>query len=506
MRGLLDRIGRIGAFARKEILDVIRQPRILLTLILGPFLILALFGVGYRQQIDPLRAVFVIQADSELAAAIENGEIEFDAGIDLLGTVETEAEALQRVRRGDADVVVVTPATPSETIRNGERARFRVLHDRLDPVERATVSLLSEATVDLVNRRVLERVVAAGQEESEALEALLPAARESARSMRAALESGDSASAAAARRELESSLERIEARTGPSRVLLDNIRRDLDTEAAGPGSSDRLADIATNIDTLAAGGGEANRQEQIDAAAAIEADLETLETEIETLQQVPPEILVSPFDVDTDVVGSVQLDVTAFYAPGVIALLVQHIGITLAGLSLVRERSLGTTELFRVSPLTPLQLLIGKYIGYTVAIALVASALSALMFGVFGVPLAGDVGSYVAVVALLALASLGLGFAISALVDSDTQAVNVSMIVLLLSIFFSGFFLSLDRIVGWVRGVSWMLPISHAIEALRDVMFRGEAIAPSTLAYLGGGAGAFFIASLLLIRWRLRSE
>ena len=56
---------------------------------------------------------------------------------------------------------------------------------------------------------------------------------------------------------------------------------------------------------------------------------------------------------------------TSFYAPGVLVLLLQHIAITLAALSMVRERLLGTIELFRVSPVRPGEIIAGKYIGFT---------------------------------------------------------------------------------------------------------------------------------------------
>jgi ABC-2 type transport system permease protein len=105
---------------------------------------------------------------------------------------------------------------------------------------------------------------------------------------------------------------------------------------------------------------------------------------------------------------------------------------------------------------------------------------------------------------LLIVSSLGVGFLIAGFAGSDTEAVNMSMIVLLLSIFFSGFFLSLDRLLPEVRTVSWLLPITHALDSLRDVMFRGTGIDLRTWVALGGGSIALYLAGWSILYRRMR--
>lgn len=505
MNNLLDGIVRGMAFARKEIFDVIRQPRLLFTMILGPFLILALFGVGYQQSTGPLRTVFVVD-DGPFAQQLQDQADDFGDSIEIIGTVTTRTEATQWLRAGTVDVAVIVPEEPIATIREGERATFTVLHDQLDPFEQATISLVARTTVDLVNRRILEQLVASGQEESEDLETILPAARDSAAALREAMERGDTVEAEGRRRELQRHLGQIEQQAGSTEVLIENLRGDFESAESANGVSGRIDSVTGAVASLDLDTRSEPLPEDVEAVRAIEEEVGFLADSLTDFRSVPPEILVSPFGAATDVVGSTQLDIADFYAPGVIALLIQHLGITFGGLSLVRERSLGTPELFRVSPVHPAQILAGKYLGYLGATVVVGVALSVLMFTAFKVPLIGSLGAYAAVLVLLSLASLGLGFVISSVVGSDTQAVNVSLIVLLLSTFFSGFFLSLDRLVQWVRGVSWSLPITHAIDSLRDVMFRGDVIDLRTLVALGGGSVLLFVASLFLLQYRLRAE
>ncbi len=497
-------IVRTLGFVRKEIVEVLRQPRLVLALILGPFAILLLFGVGYRTSAPPFSTLFVVDPSSEFGAEIESRASEMGSDLDYRGVTPDRDDALDRLRSGEVDLVVVAPEDPVESVRAGEHAVFEVHHDQLDPFQQAALTLIARSAVDTVNQRVLEQLVATGQEESEGVEEILPEARASAEGLVAALEAGDTTEARRFRQDLVASIGALESQTSASSVIVEDIRQEF--EPAGDGSEpvQVLVDLRERLDALdvdAAGGPlDAERRE----AESIEADMAVLEETFADFRRVDPTVLVSPFDVTTSVLASVDLNVTSYYAPGVIALLLQHLAITFAGLSLVRERALGTTELFRVAPLGAGEMLAGKYIGFTVLAGAIGAALSAAMLTLFSVPMAGSVAELAGVLTLTVLASLGIGFLISNLVTSDTQAVNITLIVLLLSIFFSGFFLDLARLADGVKIVSWMLPITYAIDALRDIMFRGASVDPATWAALGGGSAALFVASWLLTRWRLK--
>jgi hypothetical protein len=140
---------------------------------------------------------------------------------------------------------------------------------------------------------------------------------------------------------------------------------------------------------------------------------------------------------------------------------------------------------------------------YVAIMVLIAAVLSSLVFAAFGVPLVGSLVDYAIVLALLIAASLALGFVISSLVTSDTQAVNITMIVLLLSTFFSGFFMPLERLIEPVRAVSWLLPMTHGLAAMRDIMFGGSPIGLNTSLPLALGAVSASVAAWLLLRSRL---
>ena len=118
---------------------------------------------------------------------------------------------------------------------------------------------------------------------------------------------------------------------------------------------------------------------------------------------------------------------------------------------MIREMRGGSIELFRAAPISSFETLLGKSISYLVLTAILAAILAALVILGLTVPMLGSWAGYAVVILALLFTSLSLGFALSVVSETDTQAVQYSMIVLLASIFFSGFFIALHRLAGSVQ-------------------------------------------------------
>lgn len=108
--------------------------------------------------------------------------------------------------------------------------------------------------------------------------------------------------------------------------------------------------------------------------------------------------------------------------------------------------------------------------------------------------------------AALIFASLTIGFTISLVSESDSQAVQYSMIVLLASVFFSGLIIRLESLLEPVRAVSWALPATYGIQMLQTIMLRGQSPEPLLLGGLGLIGVMFLFAALILAQRRLASE
>jgi ABC-2 type transport system permease protein len=122
-----------------------------------------------------------------------------------------------------------------------------------------------------------------------------------------------------------------------------------------------------------------------------------------------------------------------------------------------------------------------------------------LMAG-FGVPNLADPGWIALVAGLLIASSLGLGLLIAAVSDSEPQTVQLSLLVLLASVFFSGFVLAINEFSEPIRTLIYALPVANGIRLFSDFMFRGGTVAGWQLWLLGGLAAAYVLAAWLLLR------
>jgi ABC-2 type transport system permease protein len=124
---------------------------------------------------------------------------------------------------------------------------------------------------------------------------------------------------------------------------------------------------------------------------------------------------------------------------------------------------------------------------------------------VLRVPLLSPASEMASVVALLTFAAVGLGLFISTIVDSERQAVQLSMLVLLASVFFSGFVLPLDQFIDPLRYAAYTLPVTHGIQLLQDFMLRGSTNQGWELYALGGIGLVLFVLTTFTLRRNMAS-
>ncbi len=142
-------------------------------------------------------------------------------------------------------------------------------------------------------------------------------------------------------------------------------------------------------------------------------------------------------------------------------------------MSIVGERRAGTLELFKTSPISAFEILFGKTLSFFLFGLIIAATITLLVVFVLGTPMLGSWVDYAIAVVILLLTSLAVGFFISLISENDTQAVQFSMLLLLASIFFSGFFLDLRLMWEPMKVISYLLPATYGIDILHDVMLRG---------------------------------
>jgi ABC-2 type transport system permease protein len=492
--GLLGSVVRTTSFLRKDVMEALRQPRLLLTLVVAPFLILFLFGAGLREYDPPFTTMFVAPEDSDIAAEVVEFAQAQAERLTVEGVTTNEEEALERLRSGELQMVIVFPEDVEETIRADERAVIRLYHDEIDPIEGQAIHLFMELAVHEANRQLLTTLVEEGQAETEELDEGVSRLRSRTQGVRAALQRDDPESAEAELELLRADLAALAVVAGATGALAERDGDEESFEAALERLSDRVDELSDRPDGDAVTEGEVGE---------LEADLVTLEEGLVEFRGMSPEILAAPLRAEIHRIAETDVRLSDFYAPAVMVVLLQHLLTALVALSIVREEQLGTTELYRVAPLRMGELVVGKYLAYLVLGAVVAGLLLLTLLVGLGVPMHGSWAALVAVVAGVLLASAGLGFLVALASRTDSQAVQYSMMALLVAVFFSGFLLSLDRFLIPVRWVAWLVPATYGIELLREIMLRGSTGQPLLLVALLAIGVALAILSWVGLRRRM---
>jgi ABC-2 type transport system permease protein len=387
---------RVTSFVGKELREVVRRPGVLASLVLGPFLIMLLFGLGYTGSRSAFLTEIVVPPDSPLPREAEFYADLAPGRLQVVDVTEDQAQSERRLRNRNIDLMVVAPADAIAELRAGNQTEILVAWNQVDPVYDGLARLAVATMVAELNAEIIRQAAAEG-------------------------------------------IELAEGELGP-----------------------RVTDIS-------------------------------------------PEVIAKPTTATTQNVAPSEPTVLNFFAPAVLALILQHLAVTLTALSMVRERLSGQMDLFRVAPVNSMEVLVGKYVAYAVLTLLVGGIVGALMVFALGVPVLGGYLAAIGIVLLLAFASLGVGLLISLVADSERQAVQLSMLVLLASVFFSGFVLPVQDFIGAVQYFAYALPVTHGIATLQETMLRGEVTTTWMIAALAGIGAVLYVLSLLRLRRILRS-
>lgn len=473
MQTLVNALLLTSSFFFKEIESLLRQPRLILSFVVGPVVLLGLFGIGFRSQSENLTAVLVLANDAPATTDPATLTRLFTSSITISQVTRDRAAANAEVRAGRADVAIVMPEDIRATLKQGKHPQFQVLYSEVDPLQASWVPFFSSLAIQDLNRRITTKLV--GDLEARIGEAAVSAEQlqRQSQELEAALQRRD---VAGSREALDQTRVTLTA-TGPATALLIVALSD-DGSQSWDGLVGDLALVEAEVAV-----GQVGTPRQLEIARQLSKVAAAAAADAHEIVGIPAEVITAPFTFTATNMAGGHITTIAYYAPAVVALLLQHIAISLISLSMVRERMFGAMEMYRVAPVRTGHLLLGKSASSGLVLGLLAAILLVVIVKGIGVPLLGAAGWVAVQVALLIFASLGIGFLISIVSGSEMQAVQAAMLVFLGSTIFGDFFLPIDHLWEPVRTISYLLPMTYANMALRDVMLRGEA--PSALALVG---------------------
>jgi ABC-2 type transport system permease protein len=159
--------------------------------------------------------------------------------------------------------------------------------------------------------------------------------------------------------------------------------------------------------------------------------------------------------------------------PGLIAILLTFSGTLLTAYAIVRERERGTLEQLMVTPVSSVEMVVGKLVPYLVLAFVQLVLVLFFMHVLFKVPIHGSV-LLLACLSLIYLTSLlALGLMISARSNTQIEATQGAQAILLPSIMLSGYIFPLSSLPGPLRVLSQALPATHFVAISRGIIIRG---------------------------------
>lgn len=182
---------------------------------------------------------------------------------------------------------------------------------------------------------------------------------------------------------------------------------------------------------------------------------------------------VNPLNLDVRVLYNPDMTDLWFIVPGLLAAMVQGVALNMTALVVVREREVGTIEALLVTPIRPIELMLGKTIpNLLITLLVVAENLIFVTF-VLGVPFQGNLLLFFPLATMFCFSGLGLGLVISVIARTQLQAQLLGMMVNFAGFFLAGFLFPTYALPPALRLISYLFPATYFLPITRGIMIKG---------------------------------
>jgi ABC-2 type transport system permease protein len=200
-----------------------------------------------------------------------------------------------------------------------------------------------------------------------------------------------------------------------------------------------------------------------------------------------------------------EMKKSIYTVPSELGLMLFAVALMIAGISIARERELGTLERLMVTPIKRFELIVAKSVpaillGYLVFLSMLAVAILA-----FDIPMRGSWGLLLSVSFFFILVELGFGLMISAYAQNQVQGLMLAFMWVMIEFFFSGYGVPVENMPDILQKLAPVFPIYHYMIIFRGILLKGvglDAFWPHLLAGFVIGAVVLSLAVWLLGRQR----
>jgi ABC-2 type transport system permease protein len=286
---------------------------------------------------------------------------------------------------------------------------------------------------------------------------------------------------------------------------------EIKTAALGPAaeSVEAMLDDAFEVVVTDSSGGAEMAEDLLrdsEAAVAIVAGPQTTVyvdgTELFAAQSAMRRTGTLPANAEVEVLFNPDLSTSAVMVPSLIGLILLFVGTVITSLGVVREREQGTLEQLAVTPLRPVDVIVGKIAPYFLVAVLDMAVVSLVGILIFDVPFRGSILLFTAFSLVYLFVVLGLGVLISTVSKSQGEAIQLAIMVLLPQVMLSGMIFPLTSMAAGVRWIGYLLPLTYFVMGMRGVFLKASSAGALAMPLLLLSLMAVVIFALAILRFR----
>jgi len=187
-----------------------------------------------------------------------------------------------------------------------------------------------------------------------------------------------------------------------------------------------------------------------------------------------------------------------YFVPGVVANIIMMVTLMLTALAIVREKEIGTMEQLMVTPIRPIELMIGKTLPFAVVGLLDMMVVTTAAMLIFHIPLRGNPLLLLGCSMLFLLTSLGAGLFLSTISQTQQQAMMASFFFSMPCFMLSGFAFPIHNMPLAVQYLTYLNPLRYFIEIVRGLFLKGTGISvlwPQMLVLAVYGVGIVMLSA-----------
>ncbi len=201
-----------------------------------------------------------------------------------------------------------------------------------------------------------------------------------------------------------------------------------------------------------------------------------------------------------------NLDSRHFFVPGIVAFLVMLLSLLLTSIAIIREKEAGTMEQLIVTPITAVELIIGKTIPYIIVSLGQMMAVIVVAILWFDIPLRGSIPLLLFASCLFLLSTLGIGLFISTVSTTQQQAMMATFMIILPFFMLSGFVFPIANMPEGIQWLTLLNPLRYFLVIIRGIFLKGVSLEVLWPQFLALAILGIIVFSGAMLRFKKRLD